>query len=89
MVDENYEKENAKELLDLIEIYEASEDKAESNKKIFELSDELYNKNREKLSQPMIDVSLAVYSFTEAGMSGGPLQPLDEFISDLKRIIEN
>jgi len=35
----------------------------------------------------MIDVSLALYSFTEAAMSGGPLQPLDEFIPDLKAIL--
>jgi len=87
MVDEQYEQENAEQLLSLVEEYTNSEDKSESNKKIFELSDELYNKNRDRLSQPMIDVSLALYSFTEAAMSGGPLQPLDEFIPDLKRIL--
>jgi len=87
MVDEQYEQENAEQLLSLVEEYTNSEDKSESNKKIFELSDELYNKNRDRLSQPMIDVSLALYSFTEAAMSGGPLQPLDEFIPDLKAIL--
>ena len=89
MQDEQYEKQKAQELLNLIELYEKSSDKSETNQKIFEVSDELYNRNRERLSQQMIDVALAVYSFTEAGMSGGPLQPLDEFIPDLKNIIEN
>ena len=88
MTDQEYEIENAKELLKLVEEYEQSSDKSESNKKIFELSDELYNKNRSRLNQPMIDVSLALYSFTEAGMSGGPLQPLGEFIPDIKAIID-
>jgi hypothetical protein len=37
----------------------------------------------------MIDLALAVYSFTEAAMSGGPLQPLDEFLPDVKAILEN
>ena len=83
-----YEKEKAKELLKLIEEYTKNQNKIQKNQEIHKLSDELYNKNRAILSQPMIDVSLAVFSFTEAGMSGGPLQPLDEFIPDLKMIIE-
>ena len=89
MEDKQYEKENAQELLNLIEEYTNSEDKTETNKKIFNLSDELYNKNRTRLSQPMIDISLAVYSFTQATISGGPSQPLDEFIPDLKNILQN
>jgi uncharacterized protein YcbK (DUF882 family) len=88
MEDKEYEIENAKELLKMVEEYEASEDKTEINKKLFELSDELYNKNKSRLTQPMIDVSLALYSFTEAAMSGGPSQPFGEFIPDLKNIIE-
>ncbi|MAG02619.1 hypothetical protein CMI42_04740 [Candidatus Pacearchaeota archaeon] len=86
-MNKEYEKQKAKEMLDLINRYEESEEKRELNEKLYNISDELYNKNREKLSQQMIDVSLAVFSFTQAAMSGGPLQPLDEFIPDLKDII--
>lgn len=88
MIDKKYEKEKAKQLLKLIEEYTKDKDKTGKNKEINELSDELYNKNRTIISQNMIDVALAVYSFTEAGMSGGPLQPLDEFIPDLKEVID-
>ncbi|MEK6914115.1 MAG: hypothetical protein AABW83_00535 [Nanoarchaeota archaeon] len=89
MINKKYEKEKAKELLKLIEEYMKTQNKSEKNHEIHKLSDELYNKNRTILSQPMIDVSLALYSFTEAAMSGGPLQPLDEFIPDLNEIIKN
>ncbi len=87
MIDKKYEKEKAKQLLKLIEEYTNDNDKTKKNKDINQLANELYNKNRTIISQQMIDVALAVYSFTEAGMSGGPLQPLDEFIPDLKEII--
>jgi hypothetical protein len=87
MIDKKYEKEKAKVLLKLIEEYSKDQNKIQKNQEIHKISDELYNKNRAILSQPMIDVALAVYSFTEAAMSGGPLQPLDEFIPDLKEII--
>lgn len=88
MLDKKYEKEKAKELLELIEEYTKNQNKIQKNKELNKISDELYNKNRAILSQEMIDVALALYSFTEAAMSGGPLQPLDEFIPDLKEIIK-
>jgi len=86
-MDKEYEITKAKEMLTLVNQYEESEDKKEINENLYKLSDELYNKNRDKLSQDMIDVSLAIFSFTQAAISGGPLQPLDEFILDLNRII--
>jgi hypothetical protein len=89
MTDKKYEKEKAKELLKLIDEYTKAEDKTQKNKEINNISDELYNKNRTMISQNMIDVALALYSFSEAGMSGGPLQPLDEFIEDLKKVIND
>ena len=89
MHDKKYEKEKAKELLMLILQYEQSTDKKEINKKINIIADELYYKKREILSQPMIDVALAVHSFTQAAMSGGHFQPLDEFIPDLNNIINS
>ncbi len=89
MVDIEYEKEKAKELLDLVNEHTGADDNKEISIKIHQLADELYYKKREVLSQPMIDVSLALHSFTQAAMSGGPSQPLDEFIPDLKDIIEN
>ena len=82
-----YEKKKAKEMLTLIEQYEEAEDKKEINEDLYKLSDELYNQNREKLSQDMIDVALSVFSFTQAAMNGGPLQPLDEFMGDLRGVI--
>ena len=36
----------------------------------------------------MIDVALAVHSFTQAAMSGGHFQDLDEFVLDLEEIAE-
>ena len=89
MVDIEYEKEKAKEMLKLVEEHESTDNNKEISIKIHQLADELYYKKREILSQPMIDVSLALHSFTQAAMSGGPTQPLDEFIPDLKDIIEN
>lgn len=89
MVNEIFEKQKAKELLNLINEYSKSEYKKEINKKINKLSDELYNQKKEILSQKMIDVALALFSFTEAAMSGGHFQPLDEFILDLQEIIKS
>lgn len=88
MHDKKYEKVKAKEILELIKEYENAKDKSQINKKLNELSDELYYKKREILSQAMIDVALAIYSFTKAAMSGGHYQPLDEFIPDLEEIMK-
>jgi hypothetical protein len=87
MVDQDYEKQKAREMLTLIQQYEETDEKKEINEDLYKLSDELYNQNREKLSQEMIDISLSVFSFTEAARSGGPLQPLDEFMGDLRGVI--
>ncbi|MBS3094016.1 hypothetical protein J4456_05560 [Candidatus Pacearchaeota archaeon] len=87
MKDLKYEKEKAKEMLKLIEEYNLSKDKKSANQKLNVLSNELYYKKREVLSQAMIDVSLAIHSFTTAAMSGGHYQPLDEFIPDLQGIM--
>lgn len=87
MVDEEYEKEKAVEMLKLVEEHESTPDNKEISNKIHQLADELYYKKQNILSQPMIDVALALHSFTQAAASGGPTQPLDEFIPDLKEII--
>ena len=87
MVDQDYEKQKAREMLTLIQQYEETDEKKEINEDLYKLSDELYNQNREKLSQEMIDISLSVFSFTQAAMNGGPLQPLDEFMGDLRGVI--
>ena len=87
MKDIKYEKEKAKEMLALIREYEKAKDKSSINKRLNEISDELYYKKREILSQAMIDAALAVHSFTTAAMSGGHFQDLDEFIPDLDGII--
>mgnify|MGYP001568952658 FL=1 len=87
-MDKKYEKEKAKEMLILINEYINNKDKKEINKKLNILSDELYYKKRNLISQKMIDVSLAVHSFTQAAMSGGHFQDLDEFVPDLEEIIE-
>ena len=87
MHDKKYEKDKAQEMLALIKEYTEYSNKQEINKKLNKISDELYYKNRAVLSQPMIDVALAVHSFTQAAMSGGHFQPLDEFIPDLQDIM--
>ncbi len=89
MKDIKYEKEKAKELLALIKEYTEYSNKQEINKKLNTISEELYYKKREVLSQAMIDVALAVHSFTQAAMSGGHFQPLDEFVPDLEKIMKN
>lgn len=88
MVDEKYEKEKAKEMLALINEYTNGNDKREVNKKLNQISDELYYKKRNLISQKMIDVALALHSFTQAAMSGGHFQDLEEFVPDLKEIID-
>jgi len=85
-MDKKYEKQKAKELLILIDQYESTNQKKEINDDLYLLASELYHKNQTKLSQAMIDVSLAILSFTQAAKSGGHFQPLDEFITDLKMI---
>ena len=87
MKDIKYEKEKAKEMLKLVNEYTENKDKKESNKKLNTISEELYYKKREILSQEMIDVSLALHSFTQAAMSGGHFQDLTEFVPDLERVI--
>lgn len=86
-MDKKYEKEKAKEMLDLINYYINNKDKKEVNKKLNILADELYYKKRNLISQKMIDVALAVHSFTQAAMSGGHFQDLDEFVPDLNEIV--
>lgn len=88
-MDIKYEKEKAKEMLNLINKYINSNDKKEINKKLNQISEELYYKKREVLSQKMIDLALAIHSFTTAAMSGGHFQELDEFIVDLEEIINS
>ncbi len=87
MMNKDYEKKKATEMLTLIQQYEETDEKKEINEDLYKLSDELYNQNREKLSQEMIDISLSVFSFTQAAMNGGPLQPLGEFVGDLRGVI--
>ncbi|MEK6871403.1 MAG: hypothetical protein AABX16_00700 [Nanoarchaeota archaeon] len=89
MHDKKYEKEKAKELLALVNEYTSSNNKKEINAKLNDIAGELYYKKRLVISQAMIDVALAVHSFTQAAMSGGHFQPLDEFVSDLEEIIKN
>lgn len=85
-MDKNYEKEKAKEMLALIDEYTNSSNKKLVNEKLNKLADELYYKNKHLISQKMIDVSLAVHSFTQAAMTGGHFQDLDEFVPDLEEI---
>ncbi|MEK6872558.1 MAG: hypothetical protein AABW90_00920 [Nanoarchaeota archaeon] len=87
MKDIKYEKEKAKEMLALISEYTNSSNKKSVNEKLNRLSDELYYKKREILSQKMVDVALAVHSFTTAAMSGGHFQELDEFVPDLDEVV--
>ena len=85
-MDIKYEKEKAKEMLALINEYAASSDKKNVNEKLNKLAEELYYKKREIISQKMIDLALAVHSFTQAAVSGGHFQDLEEFIPDLEEI---
>jgi len=87
-MDKNYEKKTAKEMLSLVEKYNESEDKKEISERLHKISGDVYYKNRGKASQKMVDVALAINSFTQAGLSGGKFQDFDEFVQDLMGIIE-
>ncbi|MEK6897869.1 MAG: hypothetical protein AABX28_00760 [Nanoarchaeota archaeon] len=84
----DYEKKTAKQMLELVEKYISSSDKKEIAEKLNKIADEVYYKNKAKVSQNMIDVSLALHSFTTACLAGGRFQDLEEFVPDLKEIIE-
>lgn len=88
-MDKNYEKQTAKEMLSLIEKYISSSDKKSLTEKLNKISGEVYYKNSEKVSQKMIDVSLAINSFTQAALSGGRFQDFEEFVGDLREVIES
>ena len=85
---ENYEKTKAKEMLALVEQYISSPDKKPIAEKLNKIADEIYYKKRSEVSQKMIDVSLALHSFTKAALSGGRFQDFEEFVPDLREIIE-
>jgi len=88
MPKEDYEKTKAKEMLSLVEQYISSSDKKPIAEKINKISDEVYYKKREMVSQKMIDVSLALHSFTKAGLAGSRFQDFEEFVPDLREILE-
>ena len=85
---ENYEKTKAKEMLALVEQYISAQDKKPIAEKLNKIADEIYYKKRSEVSQAMIDVSLALHSFTKAALSGGRFQDFEEFVPDLREIIE-
>ncbi|MEK6760737.1 MAG: hypothetical protein AABX93_02325 [Nanoarchaeota archaeon] len=87
-MDRAYEKKVAKEMLLLVEKYNESSDKKPAAEKLNKLSDEVYYKNRPKVSQKMVDIALAIHSFTKAGLAGGPYQDFEEFVPDLGEILE-
>jgi len=87
-MDKNYEKKTAKEMLSLVEKYNESLDKKPYAEKLNKISDEVYYKKREMVSQNMVDVSLAIHSFTKAALAGGPFQDFSEFVPDLMGIVE-
>ena len=87
-MDKNYEKKTARQMLDLIEQYIKSSDKKPLAEKLNKISGDVYYKNKDKVSQEMIDLSLAINSFTQAALSGGRFQDFEEFADDLREIIE-
>jgi len=87
-MDKSYEKKVAKEMLSLVEKYNESQDKTSYAEKLNKISDEVYYKNRSKVSQKMVDISLAIHSFTKAALAGGPYQDFEEFVPDLGEILE-
>ena len=89
MEDKVYENKVAKEILDLINQYINNSDKREPNRKLHLLTHELYYKKQHILSQKMIDIALAIFSFTTASLNGGHYQDLTEFIPDLQQIINS
>ena len=88
-MDKKFEKDMAKEILNLINQYNKLSDKKEVNKKLNELTHELYYKKQNIISQKMIDLALAILSFTTASLNGGHYQDLTEFIPDLEEIINS
>lgn len=85
---EDYEKITAKQMLLLVEQYISSSDKKPFAEKLNKISDEVYYKKREKVSQKMVDIALAIHSFTKAALAGGPYQDFEEFVPDLGEILE-
>ena len=88
MVKENYEKATAKQILSLVEQYISSSDKKPIAEQLNKISDEVYYKKKDLVSQKMIDISLALHSFTKAALSGGRFQDFEEFVPDLREILE-
>ena len=88
-MDRAYEKKVAKETLSLVEKYNGASDKKSYAEKLNKISDEVYYRNRAKVSQKMVDISLAIHSFTKAALAGGPYQDFEEFVPDLKEILES
>ena len=89
MVKENYERATAKQMLSLVEQYISSSDKKPLAEKLNKIADEVYYKKKDLVSQKMIDISLALHSFTKAALSGGRFQDFEEFVPDLKEILES
>ena len=85
---EDYEKSVAREMLSLVEQYISSSDKKQIAEKLNKIADEVYYKKKDLVSQKMIDISLALHSFTKAALSGGRFQDFEEFVPDLKEVIE-
>lgn len=83
----DYEKKTAKEMLSLVEQYIKSQDKKSLAEKLNKISGDVYYKNSSRVSQKMIDVSLAINSFTQAALSGGRFQDFEEFVGDLREIV--
>jgi len=86
---EDYEKKVAKEMLSLVQKYNGGSDKKPFAEKLNKISDEVYYKKREKVSQKMVDIALAIHSFTKAALAGGPYQDFEEFVPDLGEILES
>ena len=84
---ENYEKTKAKEMLALVEQYISAHDKKPIAEKLNKIADEIYYKKRSEVSQKMIDVALALHSFTKAGLAGSRFQDFEEFVPDLREIL--
>ena len=85
---ENYEKTTAKAMLALVEQYISASDKKPVAEKLNKIADDVYYKKLGNVSQKMIDISLALHSFTKAGLSGGRFQDFEEFVEELREIIE-
>jgi len=87
-MDKAYEKKVAKEILSLVEKYNEASDKKSYAEKLNKISDEVYYKKRTQVSQKMVDISLAIHSFTKAALAGGPYQDFEEFVPDLGEVID-